>query len=173
MLPNGLTHVGSNALEECDNLLSVAIPDSVETIGEAALAQCSQLSIANLSLGLEEIAPKAFLDCPLGSILLSEKVAAIGDSVFWGDRLAAVNCAAIESPAIEDATTYFSADGQLIDSLCVPVESVATYETSPWARYFRAVRGVVVLRHLFTECRWTPQRALRSFLYCLWRIWIQ
>ena len=40
-IPDGVTAIESNAFEDCKNLKSIVIPDSVKTIGRAAFWNCS------------------------------------------------------------------------------------------------------------------------------------
>lgn len=51
------------ALEGCDNLISVIIPDSVTSIGYCAFGYCSHLTSVTIGKGLTSIGGYAFENC--------------------------------------------------------------------------------------------------------------
>jgi len=78
-----VTAIGYRALEQCKNLTSVTIPESVTTIGVFAFWGCSSLSSINLPTSITEISTKAFSDClSLTSLIIPEGVTTIGSCAF-------------------------------------------------------------------------------------------
>ena len=42
-VPEGITHIGEKAFDECRNLVRVSLPESVTSIGRFAFLECKQL----------------------------------------------------------------------------------------------------------------------------------
>ena len=69
----GLTTIGKSAFYECDNLISVTIPDSVTTIGDEAFSYCSSLTSVTIPDSVTTIGVEAFEDCSsLTSVYISD-----------------------------------------------------------------------------------------------------
>jgi len=97
-----VTAIGYRALEQCKNLTSVTIPDSVTTIGVFAFWGCSNLSSINIPASVTEINAKAFSDClSLTSLIIPEGVTTIGSCAFE-------YCIYIESITIPTSVTSIS-----------------------------------------------------------------
>lgn len=56
-------HIGERAFQNCNNLKSVTIPDSVITIGSTAFAACEQLTKVTIGEGVTSIGVNAFDRC--------------------------------------------------------------------------------------------------------------
>jgi len=89
---SGLKSIGYRAFKDCDSLLSVNIPDSVETIDGAgsyevtgAFSYCDNLQEVVIGEGLKTITKATFYGCPkLESVVIGSSVETIGVSAFEG-----------------------------------------------------------------------------------------
>ncbi|MDE6538858.1 MAG: leucine-rich repeat domain-containing protein [Ruminococcus sp.] len=88
VIPDGVTKIGAGAfglyLGENENLISVTLPDSVETIDEFAFSDCRNLERINIPENLKTINKCAFNNCRnlTGEIILPERVEYIGERTF-------------------------------------------------------------------------------------------
>lgn len=63
-IPNGVTHIGSSAFEECRNLQYISIPDTVTHIeGDHAFFQCTSLKSITIPKNVESMAGYVFYWC--------------------------------------------------------------------------------------------------------------
>lgn len=80
-----VTAIGQEAFYECENLVSVTIPNSVTSIGLAAFASCTRLKSVTLSNSLKFIGKYAFSNCKsLRTITIPNSVTTIEDYAFQG-----------------------------------------------------------------------------------------
>lgn len=80
-----VTAIGEEAFYECENLVSVTIPNSVTSIGLAAFASCTRLKSVTLSNSLKIIGKYAFSNCKsLRTITIPNSVTTIEDCAFEG-----------------------------------------------------------------------------------------
>ena len=88
-----VTAIGNFAFSNCDDLISMAIPDSVDTIGYDAFTYCNNLLTVAIPEGVTTIGESAFWDCDsLTSITIPNSVTTIGERVFGGcDSLSKFN----------------------------------------------------------------------------------
>ena len=83
--------IGYGAFKDCNELLSVYIPNSVTAIGMSAFKDCSSLSSVNIPEGIEEISHYSFSGCTkLTKITIPESVKVIESGSFE-------NCSSLES----------------------------------------------------------------------------
>lgn len=88
VVPDGVTRIGDSAFDRfVDNnegLISVTLPDSVETIGKYAFAHCPNLERINIPENLKTIEDYAFFQCKnlKDKLILPKSVEYIGDNVF-------------------------------------------------------------------------------------------
>ena len=77
--------IGGNAFEDCSNLTSFCVPDSIASIGKSAFRGCEKLEevIFSQQSKLSDIGSFAFVDCTsLKSIIIPDSVTEIGDYTF-------------------------------------------------------------------------------------------
>ena len=75
--------ISDSAFRECEELISVTVPDSVTTIGRNAFYKCTQLTEVVLGQGVDSIDPYAFYGCTsLASINIPKSVTYIGGNAF-------------------------------------------------------------------------------------------
>lgn len=63
LLGNGIKRIGSYAFSNCNNLLSVSIPEGLENIGSYAFSGCNSLSTITVPNSLLSIGSSAFYNC--------------------------------------------------------------------------------------------------------------
>ena len=87
-----VTVIGEKAFYDCDNLISITIPDSATTIGDMAFSDCYSLTSVTIPEGVTAIGDSAFSWCDsLTSVTIPEGVTTISDSTFSGcDNLVSV-----------------------------------------------------------------------------------
>ncbi|MGI6008917.1 MAG: leucine-rich repeat protein [Methanomethylophilus sp.] len=82
-LPDTLESIGDGAFYECGSLESVAIPDSVETIGINAFQFCTSMASLYIGSSVETIGDFAFSNCTsLTSVTVPDSVTYIGEEAF-------------------------------------------------------------------------------------------
>lgn len=100
ILPRHLTEIGEEAFSE-SSIVSIAIPDSVETIGRYAFNNCRKLQSVILPEGLKSIKYSTFGGCSaLTSIKIPSNVTSIGDNAFE-------RCGKLKKVQIPDSVTRF------------------------------------------------------------------
>ncbi|MBQ7913831.1 MAG: leucine-rich repeat protein [Clostridia bacterium] len=82
-LPEGLESIGRNAFSDCDKLTSITIPNSVMCIENYVFAYCSNLEIVEIPNGVTRIGESAFEGCNnLTNIEIPNSVTSIGRYAF-------------------------------------------------------------------------------------------
>ena len=77
--------IGSFAFSDCNNLVSITIPDGVTSIGVEAFYGCSKLTSITIPDGVTSIGYGAFYNCnSLTSISIPDSVTSIDDNAFVG-----------------------------------------------------------------------------------------
>lgn len=78
-----VTKIGTSAFQNCSNLTSVNIPNSVTEIGSIAFAGCTSLTAVNIPNSVTEIGSSAFSGCrSLTSVNIPNSVIRIGVGAF-------------------------------------------------------------------------------------------
>jgi len=108
---NGLSYdvvsIGAMSFNNCPNLTSVTIPESVTTIDQAAFSGCSKLTSVVIPQNVTSIAFAAFAECTsLTNISLPEGLVTIGTSAF-------LHCRGITSIIIPKSVTQI--DGRAFE----------------------------------------------------------
>ena len=135
-IPNTVTTIGSSAFYSCTALTNVIIPNSVTTIGYSAFRNCHSLTEMVLPNSVEQIESYAFNYCKnLVSItLLGDSIANISVTTFANcDKLRRFICYAKHVPILgySDNTPSFK-DA----TLYVPEECIDAYKTSKsWSKF--------------------------------------
>ncbi len=84
-IPQGVETIDQNAFSGCSNLVSVTIPDSVTVIEESAFSGCSGLTSITLPASLTELGPAVFSSCTgLTQITLPEGITSVSNKLFYG-----------------------------------------------------------------------------------------
>ena len=85
IIPNSVISIGEMAFYGCKALTSISIPNSVKLIGEHAFNFCSSLKTVILGNSVTTIELGAFASCPrLSSINIPNSIAVIGELAFNG-----------------------------------------------------------------------------------------
>ncbi|MBR6292083.1 MAG: leucine-rich repeat protein [Bacteroidales bacterium] len=80
-----VTAIGQDAFQNCDEMVSITMPNSVTTIGSSAFVYCQSLTTVNLSENVTAIGSYAFAYCQsLTTVNFSENVTTIGSYAFAG-----------------------------------------------------------------------------------------
>ena len=99
-----VTYIGSDAFNDCLNLTSVNIPNSVTSIGILAFAYCSALTSITIGNSVKSIEEAAFSGCSsLTSVTIPNSVTSIGKSAFS-------SCSDLTSVTIPNSVTSIGRD---------------------------------------------------------------
>ena len=122
-LPNTLTTIGYSAFEGCSALESVVLPNSLTTIGNAAFRNCTQLTSVTIPASLTSIQDMAFDGCyNLNAVYISSIAA-------WCGIQFENNSVLPSNPLIYAHHLYDSNSGSEITNLVIPswVTSINSY----------------------------------------------
>lgn len=140
---SALKRIGDSAFARCSNLMSIVIPDSVETIGEWAFADCSSLVGVTIGNGVTSIGEKAFYDCDsLTSIKIPDSVTNIGNEAF--DRCDNLQYTEYENGFYlgNDANPYvilFATDDSHVEYFVIHENTKVIYSGAVWCKYITSV----------------------------------
>lgn len=83
IINKGITSIGDNAFNGCENLNDISIPEGIVKIGESAFLYCTSLPSAVFPASLRSIEDTAFYGCEsLESLIIPGNVRRIGVSAF-------------------------------------------------------------------------------------------
>lgn len=99
-IPNGITSIGYSIFQNCSNLESVIIPNSVREIDSNAFQGTALQSIV-LPEGITRIGQAVFGQCPLVSITIPNSVTSFGTQVF-------IKCSHLTSVTIGSGVSVLS-----------------------------------------------------------------
>ncbi len=86
-IPESITEIGANAFYGCSRLLSgIVIGSNVKSIGDHAFEKCAAITELTLSHGVSAIGNSAFYNCTglKGTLVIPDSVTFIGHSAFYG-----------------------------------------------------------------------------------------
>ncbi len=87
-LPDSLQSIGDGAFDECVSLTSISIPSKVTEIGEAAFSSCEKIEEIKIPDGVTSIKQGTFAGCSsLKAITIPNSVTSIGEKAFDGCTL--------------------------------------------------------------------------------------
>lgn len=87
-----LEQIAPQAFEQCRNLESVHLPDSITWIGANAFNNCNALMSLNLPLGLKNISPYLLVNCKsLKNVDIPKGVSEIGEGAFSGSGIKSID----------------------------------------------------------------------------------
>ena len=90
IVESGVTGIGSYAFENCKNLSSVEIGNTVQKIGEGAFSNCLALKSVTIPSSVDTIAYGAFWWCPdLDTVYFEGNAPEMGDEIFHNMSLTA------------------------------------------------------------------------------------
>lgn len=85
--------------ENCSNLVSVTLPESLTNIGNCTFRYCSSLTAIEIPKDVTSVGASAFYNCTaLGSVTFPNGLESIGNSAFY-------NCSSLSSIALPDSLT--------------------------------------------------------------------
>lgn len=99
-IPDSVESIGDNAFYGCSKLSNIEIPESVTSIGDSAFDGCYKLNNIVIPDSVKSIENNTFLGCEaLNNIVIPKSVQSIGDEVFYG-------CNSLEKIVIPDSVQY-------------------------------------------------------------------
>lgn len=115
-IQEGIKEIGFAAFEDCENLKSISLPDSIIDLGSynessvgrvktssSLFARCKQLKYVKLPKNLRELGSSIFFDCSaLETVVMPEHTSGIGSSAFY-------NCASLKNINIPDGVKFIDA----------------------------------------------------------------
>lgn len=82
-IPQTVTSIGQECFKGCESLQNITVPDSVTTIGTGVFTGCLSLSSATLSSSLTFIPNRTFKNCQsLNNVVISPSIQSIGIEAF-------------------------------------------------------------------------------------------
>ncbi|STX29215.1 Uncharacterised protein [Legionella beliardensis] len=110
--PAGVTFIGKSAFNQCINLTTIVLPESITSIERAAFLGCTSLQMLTLPPGLTTIDVGVFYNCTsLQSIIIPSGVTVIGISAFEG-------CASLQAITLP-AGVHIIGDRAFSDCSCL------------------------------------------------------
>lgn len=135
-----VTSIGVMAFQDCNELISVKIPNTVTKICKSAFYRCNNLSSINIPNSVTSIDENAFSACKsLTMVTIPKYVTSIGNMVFeYCESLTDVYCYAENVPKISYHTFPYSLKESLI--LHVPSSVIEKYKSdSYWKNQFKDI----------------------------------
>ncbi len=128
VIPDGVTHIGSDAFTYCTNLVGVTIPASVIFIPNWSFDECPNLTIYGYTgstaetYAKENNIPFQPLAEPVITVIASGTCGAQGDNLTW--------------KLTSDGTLTISGTGAMADWV--------SYDATPWSNYKSSIKRVVI-----------------------------
>ena len=135
-IPDSVKSIGKHAFYNCESLISITIPDSVTSIGGSAFEGCSGLTSVTIPDSVTTLSSYAFYECRnLASVIIGNGITTIGSFAF--------NRCGLTSLTIPDSVTNIDAWAfcgcRNLTSITIP-DSVTTIGDD--AFYFTSIKDV-------------------------------
>lgn len=125
-----VTSIGDNAFNNCNNIISIIIPNSVSSIGAGAFAYCSSLTTATIPDGIPYIGDNTYAYCSsLTTIAIPDSITNIGVGAFRG-------CTSLREMKIPAAVTNI---GQNAFTNCSNLTDDSGHDGSPGFKFLGSV----------------------------------
>ena len=146
---NGTTIIANGAFENCENLVTVTMTDSVTDIGDYAFAGCINLENIALSNNITRINESVFGSCTsLGSIKLPDGIESIGECAFYCSGLKSI--ALPDSIRIIENDAYASCDN-LSGTIVIPDGVTYIGNAFRWSCYIDTIKIPDSVNHISSE----------------------
>ena len=124
-IPNTVTSIGCGAFNGCSSLASITIPNSVTSIGTAVFSGCLSLTSITIPDSVTSIGDSVFFNCiGLTSITIPDSVTSIGESAFD-------SCSSLTSISIPDSVTSI---GESAFDSCSKLKKVYITDLTAWCK---------------------------------------
>ena len=91
VIPEGVTHIDTQAFEDVETLLTVTFPSTLKTLGESVFSGCENLIEVKFSEGIEDLPLHSFSQCKnLKEVILPSTLKTIGHYAFSQSGLKSV-----------------------------------------------------------------------------------
>lgn len=148
----GVVSIGSVAFNDCKNLVSVTLPDSLEVIGQYAFSNTTSLTHITFGENLHTIGARAFQNSNIRILSIPEGVTTIGERAFYGSQITEITlpksvtsigedvffqCYNLKKIAVDSENTAYSSWDNVLYSkdrttlLCYPFTKTNTHYTVP------------------------------------------
>lgn len=129
-IPNSVVRIGKNIFEGCTGLTNISIPDGITFIGNSAFENCSGLTFVSIPNSVKGIGSEVFKGCDnLASIIIPENVTKINSGTFSG-------CFRLTSVTIPKSVTVIGAyaffECKELASIEIP-DAISTIENSTFS----------------------------------------
>ena len=153
-----VVHIEAWALGQCASLISVVLPEGVESIGDYAFCRCSSLPKLELPSTVKELGTSAFSNCiSLKEINIPSSIITLNSAVFVG-------CSMLESielpEGIETIPHFFFEGCSNLKSFTIP-STVKTIGDSAFHGCYKLTNLIIpetvttILDSAFRDCRFT------------------
>ena len=135
VMPNTITTISNDAFNNCDKLVNITIPTSVTFIDGSAFYDCDGLTSIVIPDSLTTIESYAFYSCnQLTNLFLGKSLTYIGTNAFYNCPLTYITCLAETPPSLNSGYTYFYSYANT--TLYVPQSSIEAYQSaSVWSNF--------------------------------------
>lgn len=138
-IPNSVTNMGVQVFMDCSNLINVVLPEGITDITTNEFHSCRSLTSINIPSSVTIIDIAAFSGCSsLTTITIPEGVKSIGRIAFYKcSSLTSVTLEATTPPTIQSDTF-----DDTVQTFYVPAESVEAYKTATnWSNFAGIIVG--------------------------------
>ncbi len=117
VLKDGIKVIANHAFSDCDGIISVDFPSTLEIIGDGAFYSCYSLRSVEIPSNLRVIGNEAFFNTPLQAVVFNDKIESIGKMAFgWCDFLKEISI----PDSIKELPASLFADCQNLKTVVLP-----------------------------------------------------